>query len=145
MWRRRTNQELRELCKDLNIFTNIKKKKLEWIEHVERMDQGRTVKKIFESKPAESRRRGNPRLRWLEDEEKDLWETKVRRWRKRAFDREKWASIYHSILYNCIYGCMLLVNFVNYVFLLLYLLLSGYCLCVNVCCTTATRCQPNCS
>jgi hypothetical protein len=28
---------------------------------------------------------------------------------------------------------------------LLYLLLSGYCLCVNVCCTTATRCQPNCS
>jgi hypothetical protein len=80
MWRIRTNQDLRELCKDLNIVTNIKKKKLEWIEHLVKMDQGWTVTKIFESKPDESRRRGNPRLRWLEDEEKDLWETKVRRW-----------------------------------------------------------------
>jgi hypothetical protein len=72
MWRIRTNRELRELCKDIAIETNIKKKKMEWIEHVVRMDQGGTVKKIFESKPEESRRRGNPRLRWLEDKEKDL-------------------------------------------------------------------------
>ena len=76
-----------------------------------------------------------------------------------------------SILYHRIYGCMfciLLFNFVNYVFLLLsyvffcyvyvFLLLcmfrslysvslccSVYCLCVNVYCTTATGCQPNCS
>ena len=78
-WRIRNNPELRELGKDLNIITNIKKKKLEWIDHVVRMDQGRTVKKILESKPEESRRRENPRLRWLEDE-KDMWETKVRRW-----------------------------------------------------------------
>jgi hypothetical protein len=38
------------------------------------MDQGKTVKKVFVSKP-EGRRRG--RLRWLEDVEKDLWEMKV--------------------------------------------------------------------
>jgi len=50
--------------------------------------------------------------------------------------------------------CMLLINFVNYVFLLLCmfsyvysvsLCCSMYCLYVNVYCTTATRCQPNCS
>ena len=126
-WRIRNNPELRELGKDLNIITNIKKKKLEWIDHVVRMDQGRTVKKILESKPEESRRRENPRLRWLEDE-KDMWETKVRRWWKRAFDREKWESIYGSILYHCIDGCMfcmLLANIVNYVFLLL-------CLCMLI-------------
>jgi len=50
--------------------------------------------------------------------------------------------------------CMLLFNFVNDVFLLLCTFLSGcsvslccsvYCLCVNVYCTTATGCQPNCS
>jgi hypothetical protein len=50
--------------------------------------------------------------------------------------------------------CMLLFNIVNYVFLLLHMFRSGcsvslccsvYCLYVNVYCTTATGCQPNCS
>jgi len=45
------------------------------------MDQGRTIKKIMESKPEGSRRRGRPRMRWLEDVEKDMWEMKVKRWR----------------------------------------------------------------
>jgi hypothetical protein len=36
------------------------------------MDQGREVKKIFDSKPEGSRRRGRPSLRWLEDVEKVL-------------------------------------------------------------------------
>jgi hypothetical protein len=40
----RTNQELRELYKDLDTVVYIKKKRLEWIGHVARMDQGRTVK-----------------------------------------------------------------------------------------------------
>jgi len=43
------------------------------------MDQGRAVKKVFESQPEESRRMGRPRLRWLEDVEKDLREMKVKR------------------------------------------------------------------
>ena len=89
IWRIRTNQELRELYKDLDIVADIKKKRLEWIGHVVRMDQGRTVKKIFESKPEGSRRRGRPRLRWLEDVEKDLWEMKVKRWRQKTVDREE--------------------------------------------------------
>jgi hypothetical protein len=77
------------------------------------------------------------------------------------------------MLYHCIYGCLfciLLFNFVNYVFLLfcifiimlrvlllasvfllLYMFRSVYsvslccsvcCLCVNVYCATATGCQP---
>ena len=36
---------------------------------------------------------GRPRLRWLEDVEKDLWEMKVKRWLQKAVDREEWASI----------------------------------------------------
>jgi hypothetical protein len=57
------------------------------------MDQGRTVKKMFESKPEGSRRRGRPRLRWLEDVEKDLHEMKVKRWQQKAVNREEWASV----------------------------------------------------
>jgi len=44
------------------------------------MNQGRTVKEIFENKPEGNRRRGRPKLRRLEDVEKDLREMKVKRW-----------------------------------------------------------------
>jgi hypothetical protein len=50
---------------------------LEWIGHVERMDQGTTVQIRFESKLEKSRIRGKPRHKWLEDMEKDLREMKV--------------------------------------------------------------------
>jgi hypothetical protein len=56
------------------------------------MNQERAVKKIFESKP-EGSRRGRPRLRWLENVERDLCERKVKRWRQRAVNREEWASV----------------------------------------------------
>jgi len=71
------------------MVTDIKEKRLELIGHVVRMDQGRTVKKIFESKPEGSRRGGRPRMRWLEDVEKDIQEMKVKRWQRTALNREE--------------------------------------------------------
>jgi hypothetical protein len=56
------------------------------------MDQGRRVKKIFENKPEGSRRRGRPRLRWLEDMEKDLWEMKGKKRLQKVLDGEVWDS-----------------------------------------------------
>jgi hypothetical protein len=44
------------------------------------MNQGRKLKKIFESKPEGSRTKGRTRLRWLEDVGKDIREIKVKRW-----------------------------------------------------------------
>ena len=73
--------------------TDVGKKGLERIGHLVRMDQGRTVKKVLEKKPQANRRRGRPRLRWLEDVEKDMREMKVRKWRQKAVDREEWASV----------------------------------------------------
>jgi hypothetical protein len=77
------------LYKDLDIVADIKKETLERIGHVLRINQGRTLKKIFESKREGSRRRGTPRQRWLEDVEKDLREMKLKRWRQKAVDREE--------------------------------------------------------
>ena len=67
------------MYKDLDIVADIRKKRLEWTGHVVRIDQGRTVKKIFESKLEGSRRKGRPRLRWLEEVENDLREMKVKK------------------------------------------------------------------
>ena len=93
IWGIRTDQELRELYTDIDIAAGIEKKRLEWFGHVVGMDQGRTVKKIFESKPERSRRMGRTRLRWLEYVEKDPREMKFKRWREKAVDREEWASM----------------------------------------------------
>ena len=57
------------------------------------MDQGRTVKKIFESKPEGTIRR----FRWLEGVEKDLWEMQVKRWRQQAGDREEWTFVFKQV------------------------------------------------
>jgi hypothetical protein len=56
-----------EHYKDLDIEADIKKKRLGWVGHAVRVGQGRAVKKVFESKLGGNRRRGGPRLRWLED------------------------------------------------------------------------------
>jgi len=49
--------------------------------------------KIFVSKPKVRIRIGRPRMRWLEDVERDLCEMKVKRWRQKAVDRDEWASV----------------------------------------------------
>jgi DNA-binding PadR family transcriptional regulator len=53
---------------------------LEWIGNPVRVNHGRVVKKIFEITAKGRRRMERPRLRWLVDVEKDLWEMKVKKW-----------------------------------------------------------------
>ena len=66
---------------------------MEWLGHVIRMNETRSVKKIFEGKLEGRRGGGRPRLRWINDVEEDLRTLGVKRWRKKALDREKWVSI----------------------------------------------------
>jgi len=80
-------------CEDFDIVADITKKRLEWIGHLVRMDHGRVVTKISDSKPEGRRRLGRPRSRWLEDAAKDLCEMQVKRWRQNAVDREEWSSV----------------------------------------------------
>ncbi|PSN50508.1 hypothetical protein C0J52_14372 [Blattella germanica] len=57
------------------------------------MSQGGVVKKILDGMIGGSRKRGRPRLRWIDDVEENLKQLGVRRWRSKALDREVWASI----------------------------------------------------
>jgi hypothetical protein len=77
IWRIRTNQELRELYKYLDIVADIKKKRLEWIGHVVHWFWEGQSRKYLNN--PEGCRKGRPRLRWLEDIDKDRREMKVKR------------------------------------------------------------------
>jgi hypothetical protein len=70
-WRIKTNAELITKYKSQDTITVIKFGRLEWLGHVIRMDETRSLKKIFEGKLEGSRSRGRPRLRWINGVEDD--------------------------------------------------------------------------
>jgi len=92
-WRIETNVELITKYKSQDIVTVIKIRRLGWLGPVIRMNETRSVKKIFEGKLEGRRGKGRPRLRWINDVEDDLRKLGVKRWRTKALDREEWASI----------------------------------------------------
>jgi hypothetical protein len=67
-----------------DIIAKIKSKRLEWLGHVERMEESRMVKRVFEGHPGVRRKIGRPKKRWPDDTEDDLRLMKVKRWRKNA-------------------------------------------------------------
>ena len=84
--------ELITKYKSQDIVTVIKILRLERLLHVIRMNETRSVEKIFEGKLEGRRGRGQPRLRWINDVEDDLRKLLVKR-RTKALDREELASI----------------------------------------------------
>jgi len=79
-WKSGTNQELEQICKGENIVKLIKGQRISWLGHLERMEEDRMPKKIFNQEPEGARRRGRPRKRWKEEVERDLQVLGVRRW-----------------------------------------------------------------
>jgi len=71
-WRIKTNSELITKYKSQDIVTVIKIRRLEWLGYVIRMNEARSVMKIFDGKLVGRRGRGRPRLRWINDVEDDL-------------------------------------------------------------------------
>jgi len=96
-WRIKTNEELRTKYKFQDIVTVIKIRRLEWHGHLSRMNETRSVKKIFEGKLEGRRGRGRPRLRWINDVEDDLRKLGVKQLRMKALHREEWASIIREV------------------------------------------------
>jgi hypothetical protein len=63
----KTNQEINDTLKGQNIIGFIKKQRLNWLGHVERMAEDNIVQKIKRWKPMAKRSIGRPKTRWEDD------------------------------------------------------------------------------
>jgi hypothetical protein len=82
-----------ELYEELDIVTDVKRMRLRWLGHMERMSDDRSTNKLYSNKPEGLRLVGRPRKRWLDEVEQDLKQMGVRGWRRRAQKRDEWRSI----------------------------------------------------
>jgi len=93
LWRIRQNDELDAIIKGENIVRFIKCQRIRWLGHVERMQDTEIPKKMLYGKLYATRRRGKPRMRWVDDVSMDLRKMGVNEWRDRARNREAWRHI----------------------------------------------------
>jgi hypothetical protein len=89
-WRIKTNQEINDILKGQNITGFIKKQRLNWLGHVERMAEDSTVQKIKRWKPMAKRPIGRPKTRWEDDVLEDM---NVCNWKKVAENRDSWKKV----------------------------------------------------
>jgi hypothetical protein len=81
------------MSKGENIVKWIKGQRINWLGHLERMEEDRMHKKTFTQELEGTKRRGRPRKGWREEVERDLRVLGVRRWRELVTDRTKWRDI----------------------------------------------------
>jgi hypothetical protein len=96
IWRIRTNIEMM-LYQELDIVAEIKKARLRWLGHVERMSEDRVIKKLYMSKPEGRRNVGRPKMRWLDDVEEDLRMMRISGWSGKAWRRDEWKSVLREV------------------------------------------------
>jgi len=66
-WRIKSNQEINDVLKGQNIIGFIKKQRLNWLGHAERMAKHNNVQKIKRWKPMSKRPIGRPKTHWEDD------------------------------------------------------------------------------
>jgi hypothetical protein len=71
-WRVSTNDEVYTLYGELELVAEVKKRRLQYLGHVVRMEEDRVPKKILDQHPEGRRKPGRQRKRWLDDVTKDL-------------------------------------------------------------------------
>ena len=90
----RRNVELEATIKGENIVRFIKCQRIRWLGHIERMQDTAIPKKdVVYGKLYVTRRKGRPKMRWLDDVYTDLRKMGINEWRDRARNREAWRHI----------------------------------------------------
>ena len=90
LWRIRRNDELEAIVKGENIVRFIKSQRIRWLGHIERMQDTAIPKKMLYGNLYATRRRGRPKMRWLDDVSTDLRKMGINELRDIARDREAW-------------------------------------------------------
>ena len=91
-WRINTNQGINDILKGWNIIGFIKKQRLNWLGHVERMAEDNNVQQIKRWKPMSKRPIGRPKTRWENDVLEDIRNMNVNNWKKMAQNRDSWKK-----------------------------------------------------
>jgi hypothetical protein len=92
-WRIRNNEEVNIVIKGEDIVKFIKAQRIRWLGHVKRMEVGAMLRKMMEGRLFIGRRKGRPRLRWMDDVIADLRIMKIKQWTEKAKDREQWRLV----------------------------------------------------
>lgn len=90
-YRLRKNKELYTIYGDVKLSDYVRIQRLKWLGHLLRMDDGRTVKRLYQGYPEGVRARGRPRSRWKDKVSEDLQSFKVSL--RLAADRQDWARV----------------------------------------------------
>jgi len=92
-WRIETNQEINDILKGQNITGFIKKHRLNWLGHFERMAEDNIVQKIKRWKPMSKRPIGRPKTCWEDDVLEDIKSINICNWKKVAQNRDSWKKV----------------------------------------------------
>jgi len=84
LWTIRRNDELEAIIKGENIIRFIKCQIIRWLGHIERMQDTAIPKKMMYGKLYATRRRGRPKMWWLDDVSMDLRKMGLNEWKDRA-------------------------------------------------------------
>jgi hypothetical protein len=57
------------------------------------MEDSRMHKSVMREKIYTKRKRGRPKVRWLDDVQEDLQQTGIEGWRRKAQDTDQWRRI----------------------------------------------------
>jgi ribonuclease HI len=91
--RTRNNMEIDKIIEGADIVRFIKAQRIEWLGHIQRMDQATPTWKLLYWKPMGSRPVGRPRQRWQDEVMEDLKKMKVKIWKETAKDRRTWRDL----------------------------------------------------
>ena len=81
------------ILKGQNIIGFIKKQRLNWLGHVDRMAEDNTVQKIERWKPMRKRQIGRPKSRLEDDVLEDIKSINITNWKKVTQNRDRWKKV----------------------------------------------------